>query len=97
MIYLAATLSWPFWKNRFTTVWERDFPISHNKSLELGLYKGNAIVGFSFSWTFRQSHAGLSFDLELLGWQFTFNQYDHRHWDDENECWETYEDDNNSR
>jgi hypothetical protein len=69
-------------------MWERDYNLTENKSLELGVYKSNAIIGFTFSWMFRQSHAGLNFDIELLGWQFSFNQYDHRHWDDANDRWE---------
>jgi hypothetical protein len=44
-----------------------------------------------FNWTIRQSHAGLDLELGLFGYNIHFNFYDIRHWDQNTQKWEVYE------
>jgi hypothetical protein len=48
------------------------------------------MVSFNFSWTIRQSHAGLDIDFGLLGYCFHFNFYDNRHWNYTEGRWMKY-------
>ena len=46
---------------------------------------------FSFRWTTKRDHAGLDFTFSIykLFW-LNLNISDHRHWDRENDQWQTY-------
>jgi hypothetical protein len=46
------------------------------------------LIGFEFSYTRRQSHAGLTVELALLGYSLSFMIYDTRHWNQETGAWE---------
>lgn len=50
------------------------------------------VIGHSFGWDWKRDHAGLNFDVTLFGVSFAASLYDVRHWDYENDCWETYND-----
>lgn len=79
MIYIGFALRNPF-SQRFDAVWTKDVRVTENKSIDMGLYKNNSILGFSFNITgLKQDHKGFSFDVELLGYSFDFNFYDNRH------------------
>lgn len=81
MIYLGFALRNPF-SNRFTPLWTKDIKVSKNKTIEVGVYKTNAILGGSFGVTgLYQDHKGFNFDIELLGYSFDFNFYDNRHYE----------------
>lgn len=81
MIYLSFALRNPF-SNRFTPLWTKDIKVSKNKTIEVGVYKTNAILGGSFGVTgLYQDHKGFNFDIELLGYRFDFNFYDNRHYE----------------
>jgi len=69
------------WSGRFKNVWNRayDTPFK-NKHIELEVCKDATIAAFSFRLAGRQSHGGLYIDLGLLGYSFSFNFYDSRHW-----------------
>ncbi len=91
MINLCFVLSNPF-SNRFGGVYEKSGKTwMPNKFWELGVYKTNSIILFTFNFTIRGDHAGLKFDFGILGLDINFMIYDNRHWDYDNDCWETYE------
>ena len=69
------------WSNRFKNLWSHTYDTPfENKFLELEVLKDTSIVAFMFRLSTRQSHGGLYFDLGLLGYSFSFNFYDNRHW-----------------
>jgi hypothetical protein len=80
MISFSFNLSNP-WSKRWKNVWNRAYntPFKH-KFIELEVLKDTSILSFSFRLTTRQSHGGLYFDLGILGYSFSFNFYDNRHW-----------------
>jgi hypothetical protein len=61
-----------------------------DKFWELEFSKTAELISLSVSITHRQSHAGLDFDLGLLGYSISFNFYDRRHWDYRTDKWGTY-------
>lgn len=73
------------------------FPLTKNKSFELQLeffnnLSHNTIIDLTFNWSINQDHAGPSFTFILYRIVFLCIQiYDNRHWDWENQKWETYE------
>ena len=80
MIYFGFNITNP-WCNRFKNIWSwvYDTPFKH-KFIELEVYKDNTIVSASIKLSTRQSHAGLTFDLGLLGHTIDVTFYDNRHW-----------------
>ena len=81
------------WSDRFLNLWCRSFKTPFkNKFIELEVYKDYSILSVNFNWTIRQSHAGLDVEAGLFGYCLHFNFYDCRHWDYENNCYETYKD-----
>lgn len=87
MIHISVGLSNP-WGIPFANLWNRSGALTKNKSWEVELLKGRQIIGFEFSYTMRQSHAGLSLELALLGHSISFQIYDNRHWSYTNNKWE---------
>lgn len=95
MIYLTANVCWPFkydpngFKDYFFKTWQ----LAKYKFAELQIYKGgDELVGFTFRLSFKQDHAGLMIELSLFRRSISFQYYDSRHWDHENNCYQTYED-----
>ena len=80
MIHASFGLSTP-WGTPFDNLWNRFGRLTKNKSWELELLKGRQLIGFEVGYTMRQSHAGLSLELALLGYSIAFQIYDNRHWD----------------
>ena len=80
------------WSNTFKNLWccAYETPLK-NKYVELEFTKDFTLVSFMFNWTVRQSHAGLDLEVGLFGYNVHFNFYDRRHWDCDNNCWETHE------
>ena len=82
------------WSDRFKNLWCRTYNTPFkNKFVELEITRDFTLVSFMFSWTVRQSHAGLDLELGLFGYCVHFNFYDNRHWDKEKKEWETHEQD----
>jgi hypothetical protein len=52
---------------------------------------------FSFSWSRKTDHAGPELLIELPKFYFCFKIYDIRHWDYENDKYETYNSENKSK
>jgi hypothetical protein len=82
MIYIGLNIYNPLWKYRFKNFWHRCWYVSKNKNLEIEIYKHSNLVGFSLSLAPFRDHAGFDFCLDLLGYSFSFNFYDTRHWED---------------
>jgi hypothetical protein len=80
MIYISIGLSNP-WGAPFDNLWNRAGRVTKNKSWELELLKGQHLIGFTFGYTMRRDHAGLSIEMALLGYSIAFQTYDNRHWD----------------
>lgn len=79
MFYLGFAIRNPFMQ-RFDAIWGKVVKVSKNKTIEIGLYKTNEIIGTSFTVTgFKQDHKGFSFDLGLFGYNFDFQFLDNRH------------------
>ena len=89
MIHLSLALSNP-WGMPFDNLWNRSGRLTKNKSWELELLKGRQLIGFEFGYTMRQSHAGLTLELALLGYSISFQIYDNRHWNGNTNDWEQY-------
>lgn len=49
------------------------------------------VLLFDFQWSRKTDHAGISFSIGLLGAYVSVQFYDTRHWDHDNERWESYE------
>lgn len=81
MIYIGFALRNPWSKQKFRQLKEKVVAVSKNKTIEIGLYRNDSILGFSFGITARRDHAGFSWDIDLLGYQIDFIFYDNRHWD----------------
>lgn len=58
-----------------------------NKFWELEIYRSSDIVRLGFEFTYRESHAGLKFEIGLLSYTIVLFLYDNRHWDTETNTW----------
>ena len=69
------------WGKRWANVWSRAYklPVKH-KFIELEVYKDTTFVSLVFRLATRTDHGGLMIDVGLLGYSFSFNFYDNRHW-----------------
>lgn len=82
MLYIGFAIRDP-WSCRFEQTKELVFSVSKHKTLEIGLYKDNSIVGASFGITAgKRDHTGFSFDVQLLGRSLDVQFYDNRHYNE---------------
>ena len=89
MIHISFGLSNP-WGKPFDNLWNRSGLITNHKSWEVELLQTRTLIGFEISYTRRQSHAGLTVELAVLGRSFCFMIYDTRHWNPETGAWEVH-------
>ena len=90
MIHFSFNIRNP-WSQEFKHLWSRVYDTPHkNKFVELEVYKDSSIVSINFNATTRQSHAGIDFEIGLLGYCFHFNLHDSRHWNYEEGRWMYY-------
>ena len=89
MIYLSFGLSNP-WGRPFDNLWNRSGLVTNHKAWEVELLQTREVIGFEFSYTRRQSHAGLTVELAFLGRSLSFMIYDTRHWNPETGAWEVH-------
>ena len=77
----------------------KNIKLSKNKSFEIQLDLCNSSLSndlflVNLAWTTKCDHAGLSFEFVFFKFvYFQMQVYDNRHWDYENNCWETYRND----
>ena len=76
------------WCARFDNIksWSGNTPLK-NKFWELEILKTTDVFTVMVRWTHRQDHAGVSFELGVLGYSISFQFYDNRHWDYETGSW----------
>jgi len=80
MISFNFSISNP-WIKRFENLWCRGYSTPFkNKFIELEVTRDTTILTFNLRLSTRQSHGGLYIELGLLGYVFSFNFYDNRHW-----------------
>lgn len=91
MIYFNFNLRNPWWDNRFENIYcaSGETPIKH-KFWEFQLMKTENVFRIELDVTTRCDHAGVNFELALLGYQFSINFYDSRHWHYEKGRWIDY-------
>lgn len=83
MISFSFNLRNP-WSRRWKNVWNRAYKLPiKNKFIELEVIKDTTILSFMFRFDTRTDHGGLYFDLGILGYSFSFDFYDCRHWNEE--------------
>lgn len=88
MINLNFNLRWPC-SNRFRNIWCRHWSTPWQyKFVEAQLYASSDVFAFEFNYSRRTDHAGLHIGVGLMGYNFDFNFYDSRHWDDEQGKWQ---------
>lgn len=90
MIYISVGLSNP-WGRPFDNLWNRSGSLTKNKSWEAEFCVTRTMIGFEFGYTCRQSHAGLTLEISLLGRSLSFQVYDNRHWNHTTNTWEIYD------
>lgn len=93
MITISLSLANPWAKEDFKSIYEKWGKISENKGWEVQVYKHSRdLFEFSFNFSWRGTdHAGADLTIGLFGYVFTTNIHDGRHWDYDNNCWMTYE------
>ena len=89
MIHISFGLSNP-WGRPFDNLWNRSGLITDHKAWEVELLQTRQVIGFEFSYTRRQSHAGLTVELAVVGCSLSFMIYDTRHWNQETGAWEVH-------
>jgi hypothetical protein len=64
-----------------------------NKAWEIQIstkFEDGPYFNFSLEWTRKCDHAGPKFTIEILSFYFCLQAYDTRHWDYDNNCYQTY-------
>jgi hypothetical protein len=89
MIHISFGLSNP-WGQPFDNLWNRSGLITNHTAWEVELLQTREVIGFEFSLTRQQSHAGLTIELAVLGRSMSFRIYDTRHWNSETGAWEVH-------
>ena len=89
MIHISFGLSNP-WGRPFDNLWNRSGLITNHKAWEVELLQTRTMIGFELSFTQRQSHAGLTVELAVLGRSVCFTISDTRHWNHETGTWEVH-------
>jgi hypothetical protein len=90
MINVNFKIDNPF-TDRFANLFNRHGMLGKYKAWELEILKINCIVNLSLEFTTRRDHAGLRFELGLLGYELGFVFFDIRHWDYNTKNWITNE------
>ena len=93
MFYFNFAITNPLpWKGKERFDYCSNYTLTTNKSLEFQFSKWPVYHIFNIrldtNWI-GSDHAGISFEIEILGVMLHINLYDHRHWDYENNTWET--------
>jgi hypothetical protein len=84
MIDIGINIRNPWHKGWSKTLFSKSYDtLLKHKFIELECYKDGHLLSFMLAWTIRQSHAGFDLEIGLLGYNFHFNVYDSRHWNEE--------------
>lgn len=92
MIYFNINIRNPYWWNRFDNIkWWTGKTLFEHKFWEVQIMKCPELFRIEFNWTVRQDHAGVQFELGLLGYTIAFSFCDNRHWDVDKNTWMAYD------
>ncbi len=86
MIYIAFFLSAR--PQHFKILWDKTWRVSTNKNFEIQVNRTSHLFGFCFNWH-RGHHGGVELELALGTYEIEFRFIDGRHWDYENNCYES--------
>ena len=89
MIYLNINIRNP-WSDRFKNVWNNAGSITKHKTWEIQILKTDNWFRFNLEYAIMKDHAGVGFEIGLLGWEFHCGIHDNRHWDYKKQQWEDY-------
>ena len=78
------------WVDRFENIKNFSGRVTENKTWEVEILKTYNLFRFDLQYTVRQDHAGPSFEIGLLGWEFRVSVHDNRHWNYSTNDWEVY-------
>jgi hypothetical protein len=95
MINLHFSISNPFKHKPWRDLYQGNWRVSKNKTLEIGFFN-YAYNLFEIAVDLRfqgRDHAGLSFEIGILGWQASIALVDNRHWDTDKNGWEIHSND----
>lgn len=88
MISIRFSLTNP-WSDRWKCIYAKSKRIGSNKAFEFNVYKTHDIVEFDLTVTANCDHAGVNLLTGLFGYTIELHWYDTRHWDYENQTWES--------
>lgn len=94
MIQLWMSIENPFKYDNFKSYWDKTWVLTKNKAVEVEFSKyAYNVLEFGLDLRWRGSnHAGPGLEINLLGYTARVKFYDSRHWDDEKNDWEVYDD-----
>lgn len=87
MIYICCSLRKPWyegWRNIRT--WSGRVKGTKHKFWEIQLGRCNYFLRTELSVTTQEDHAGIEFEVGFLNYFINFHVYDHRHWNDFDNC-----------
>lgn len=89
MLRINIALGNPFKHSPWKDYFQKEYKLSQNKSLEIGLYHyAWNIIDFELDLRWKgQSHAGPMLEIGLFGYQFMISIRDHRHWNSHTNNW----------
>jgi len=71
-------------------LWSKYGSITKNKAWEFNGYRTGHIINIEFQLTFQSDHAGARLMLGLFGYEVELDFYDTRHWNYDQNTWESY-------
>lgn len=85
MITLQFNLRNPWSRRRWTGVFSKHgSALFDNKYWEMEVERNSDLINLHIQITHRQSHAGIMLGIGVFSYGLTFNFYDSRHWDYDN-------------
>jgi len=90
IIRFNCAINWP-WSDRWNTLFFRNGVLPNHKAWEFNGYQTSHLVNLEFHWNRNADHAGIGFEIGLLGYDIEFQIYDTRHWDYEHDRWTIYD------
>lgn len=92
MIFFRVAVQWPFKSLPWRDIWQREFWLSKNKALELGLdFYLHDLFELAVNLYFpRGDHAGPSIEFRVFGLGFRIAVRDRRHWNHDAYMWEQH-------
>ncbi len=97
MISIGLQVRNPFWKNSMNSLFKhylcKSYKVSENKTLEFQVSRHfYYVVDISIDTFITGSdHAGPNLGVNLFGYSFNLAITDNRHWDDDTNDWEKYD------